>query len=141
MQRIVHILEINTSPRQIFLALTLPDKLSQWWTTDVKADVTKGMLNFRFHDDFNPDMRIEQQEPDEEVRWQCLSGHEQWHESTVTFGLEGNEQSTQLTFAQNFADKVSEAAYGRYNFNWGYYLDSLRLFCETGRGKPFQAQP
>lgn len=25
------------------------------------------------------------------------------------------------------------------NFNWGYYLDSLRLLCETGHGKPYQS--
>ena len=31
------------------------------------------------------------------------------------------------------------AAYGIYNFNWGCYLESLRLYCETGTGKPFQA--
>jgi hypothetical protein len=25
-----------------------------------------------------------------------------------------------------------------YQFNWGYYLESLRLLCTTGTGKPFQ---
>jgi hypothetical protein len=29
----------------------------------------------------------------------------------------------------------------RCNFNWGYYLESRRLFAETGTGKPFQASP
>jgi hypothetical protein len=24
-------------------------------------------------------------------------------------------------------------------FNWGYYLESLRLYCITGQGKPFPA--
>jgi hypothetical protein len=24
-----------------------------------------------------------------------------------------------------------------YNFNWGYYMESLRLLCTTGAGKPF----
>ncbi len=28
---------------------------------------------------------------------------------------------------------------GTANFNWGYYLDSLRLLCETGCGKPFRS--
>ena len=26
---------------------------------------------------------------------------------------------------------------GTYNFNWGYYLQSLKLYCETGMGTPF----
>jgi hypothetical protein len=83
-------------------------------------------------------MRIGEQEQDKEVNWQCVSGHDPWHESTVTFGLEGGNGSTQLTFVQTYAEEMSEEAYGRYNFTWGYYLDSLRQFCETGRGKPFQ---
>lgn len=138
MKKIVHVMQINTKPSDLFLALTLPDKLANWWTTEVKTDVTEGKLTFRFEKDFNPSMKIVRQEQDREVRWQCVGGHDEWHESTITFGLEGENGSTQLTFIQNYIVEVSEEAYGRYNFTWGYYLDSLRLFCETGQGKPFQ---
>lgn len=34
---------------------------------------------------------------------------------------------------------LSDDGYGVYNFNWGYYLESLRLLCATGSGKPFEA--
>jgi hypothetical protein len=27
---------------------------------------------------------------------------------------------------------------GVYNVNWGYYLESLRLLCVDGAGKPFR---
>ena len=33
--------------------------------------------------------------------------------------------------------RYSHPDYGVYNFNRGYYLESLRLLCATGRGKPF----
>jgi hypothetical protein len=111
--------------------------LASWWTTEVETDVTKAQLNFHFHKDFNPQMRIEEQ-PDKEVSWHCVKGHDAWRESTITFGLEGENGTTQLTFVQDYAKELSEEAYGRYNFSWGYYLDSLRQFCETGRGKPYQ---
>ncbi|MBK8905222.1 MAG: SRPBCC domain-containing protein [Anaerolineaceae bacterium] len=139
MERIIHVLEIDTNPRQVFLALTLPDKLRQWWTTQVETDTTNAVLRFRFHEDFNPNMRIEEQQQDKEVSWHCVGGHDNWHESTLAFGLQGDDQSTMVIFAQDFAEELDEVVYGRYNFNWGYYLDSLRLFCETGRGKPFQS--
>jgi hypothetical protein len=35
--------------------------------------------------------------------------------------------------------ELADDYYGVYNFNWGYYLESLRLLCVTGTGKPFQA--
>jgi uncharacterized protein YndB with AHSA1/START domain len=32
-----------------------------------------------------------------------------------------------LRFWQEYAVELSDDAYGIYNFNWGYYLESLRL--------------
>ncbi len=40
-------------------------------------------------------------------------------------------------FAQDYARELSDEVYGTYNFNWGYYLNSLKQFCETGTGTPF----
>jgi hypothetical protein len=44
-----------------------------------------------------------------------------------------------LRFWQEYAVELADDYYGVYNFNWGYYLESLRLLCVTGTGKPFQA--
>ena len=40
---------------------------------------------------------------------------------------------------RNYAVELDDDAYGIYNFNWGYYLESLRLYCTTGMGQPFPA--
>jgi hypothetical protein len=29
--------------------------------------------------------------------------------------------------------------HGVFNYNWAHYLESLRLLCSTGTGKPFRA--
>jgi hypothetical protein len=44
---------------------------------------------------------------------------------------------TRLRFWQEYAVELADDYYGVYNFNWGYYLESLRLLCVTGTGKPF----
>ena len=44
---------------------------------------------------------------------------------------------TLLQFVQEYAQELSDETYGTYNFNWGYYLNSLKLLCETGEGTPF----
>jgi hypothetical protein len=41
-------------------------------------------------------------------------------------------------FTQIYAQELSDEVYGTYNFNWGYYLQSLKLLCETGMGTPFK---
>jgi hypothetical protein len=43
-----------------------------------------------------------------------------------------------LTFAQDYAIAIGDEKYGKYNFNWGYYLYSLKKYCETGIGLPFR---
>jgi hypothetical protein len=45
---------------------------------------------------------------------------------------------TTLRFWQHYATELSDDAYGTYNYNWGYYLESLRLLCESGTGHPFE---
>ena len=38
---------------------------------------------------------------------------------------------------QDYGRELDDEAYGRFNFNWGYYLQSLKEFSETGTGFPF----
>jgi len=45
---------------------------------------------------------------------------------------------SQGSFWQQYAVELDDDAYGTYNFNWGHYLESLRLLCTTGTGTPFR---
>ncbi len=46
---------------------------------------------------------------------------------------------TCLRFWQYYAVELADDYYGTYNFNWGYYLESLSKFCSTGKGAPYEA--
>ena len=77
-----------------------------------------------------------------ELEWRCVSGHEPWQDSTFRFQLAAlDDGRARLRFWQDYAVELADDYYGVYNFNWGYYLESLRLLCVTGTGKPFQAVP
>jgi hypothetical protein len=54
--------------------------------------------------------------------------------------FEGRDGATKLRFRQEYANELSDDDYGTYNYNWGYYLEILRLYVEAGAGKPFAAQ-
>jgi hypothetical protein len=64
---------------------------------------------------------------------------EQWADNTFAFTLAGADGGTHIDFRQHYANELSDDDYGTYNYNWGYYLESLRQYLETGTGKPFQA--
>jgi hypothetical protein len=96
-------------------------------------------VDFTFGGDFNPEMRVTELDPPFLVGWECVGGHEPWAENTFRFVLESKGSGTVVRFWQEYARELSDDAYGTYNFNWGYYLESLRMFGESGTGKPFQA--
>jgi hypothetical protein len=74
------------------------------------------------------------------LAWRCVSGHEPWQDGIFRFALATEDDGrTRLRFWQEYAVELADDYYGVYNFNWGYYLESLRLLCATGTGQPFPA--
>jgi hypothetical protein len=72
------------------------------------------------------------------VRWACVSGEKEWADSTFRFAMEETADMIRLTFVQEYPNQISDEKYGRFNFNWGYYLYSLKKYCESGTGMPFK---
>jgi len=142
MKTIHHVLDLAAPPERVFASLTTAEGLAGWWTTDVQAETAVGaVIDFTFDGDFNPDMRITELERPVVVSWECVGGHEPWAANTFRFELEEKVkgEETLLRFWQHYATELSDDAYGVYNFNWGYYLESLRQLVEIGTGKPFRA--
>ena len=93
-----------------------------------------------FTGDFNPVMEIVALDAGRELEWRCVAGHEPWQDSLFRFQLHYlDDGRLRLRFWQEYAVELADDYYGTYNFNWGYYLESLRLFCVAGTGKPFLA--
>jgi uncharacterized protein YndB with AHSA1/START domain len=138
MKTILHALQLHTAPDRVYEALTTEEGLSGWWTTRVRVESGEGgVVRFTFHGDFHPEMKQTRLEPGRRVRWTCVAGHDNWKENTFTFDLAEADGETRMLFTQEYARELSDEVYGTYNFNWGYYLNSLKELCETGTGRPF----
>jgi uncharacterized protein YndB with AHSA1/START domain len=138
MRTIIHTVEIAAGREDVHRLLTTIEGVAGWWTRQADGDAgAGGVIGFRFRGDFNPDMRVEEASP-ERVRWTCVAGHANWADNTFTFDLRG-AGPVSLRFTQDYAQELDDDVYGTYNFNWGYYLESLRLLAETGAGRPFGA--
>jgi hypothetical protein len=86
---------------------------------------------------FKPDMKVTALEPDRVVRWRCVGGEENWRDNDFSFELIDEGELTRLMFRQDYARELDDVTYGEFNYNWGYYLTSLKTLCETGAGFPF----
>ena len=141
MKKIIHFVRVHAAPEKVFQALTTEAGLSNWWSTAVDVDEAAGMIHFHFAGDFNPDMKVVNQQTNQLVEWECTDGHDNWKANTFLFEVRAVRGETDLMFVQVYAQELTDEVYGTYNYNWGYYLHSLKLFCETGTGTPFKAAP
>lgn len=140
MRTIHHVVDIDASTAVVWAALTDPARLAGWWSTKLDADGTGvgSRITFTFGGDFNPVMEITEASAEQRLGWRCVAGHDNWDDNTFDFELVSlADGRTRLRFTQNYATELSDDDYGVYNFNWGYYLESLRLLGATGTGKPY----
>jgi uncharacterized protein YndB with AHSA1/START domain len=141
MKTIHHVVEIDADTDTVWSAITERDRLAGWWSValDTPPAAIGAVQHWTFAGDFNPVMEITALDAPVSVEWTCRSGHANWQDNTFRFELaELDAGGTRLRFWQQYATELSDDDYGTYNFNWGYYLESLRLLCTTGTGKPFQ---
>ena len=137
MKTILHTVDIHANPEVVYGNLATEEGLAGWWSTRVSAEThVGGLIRFEFIDVFNPVMEIVSLEPGRRVAWKCVDGHDPWKDNTFAFEIEARGDEAILFFRQEYAVELSIEEYGRYNFNWGYYLHSLKRLCETGSGSP-----
>jgi hypothetical protein len=117
---------------------SLPVPLRGWWTRKAEVDPGEGgTIRFTFRGDFHPHMKQTRLLPGQVVEWLCTGGHPNWQDNQFRFTLEERNGETMLHFVQEYALELDDETYGIYNFNWGYYVNSLKLLCETGAGTPY----
>jgi len=141
MKTIHHLVDIDGDRRAAWDALTVQSAMAGWWSTEVTTAIpgVGALTHWTFAGDFNPVMEITAIDPPAKLAWRCVAGHDPWQDGTFRFELqELDDGRTRLRFWQDYAIELSDDAYGIYNFNWGYYLESLRLLCSTGQGRPFK---
>jgi uncharacterized protein YndB with AHSA1/START domain len=134
---IKHLVTIDTPLPVVYMALTEQEGLSGWWTTDTVASPAVGSIaGFRFGDRYHNTMRVEKLEHDTRVEWICLDGDPEWVGTTFIFDLEERDGSTVLRFTHGGWREMTDF-FAACNYNWGFYMRSLKAYCETGKGQPF----
>ena len=140
MKQIIHVFDVKAPRERVYEALTTAEGLRGWWTRDLDADIrVGGRINFRFANVFHPVMEVVNLDPGRRVEWKCVAGEKDWQDNRFVFAMEDRGGMTLVSFLQDYALELSDEVYGRFNFNWGYYLGSLKKLCETGQGFPFSA--
>lgn len=138
MADIKHIFEINAPAGKIFEAITTVEGLQNWWTRQTSGDGKEGgELEFRFGDHMFNKMKVINTTPDKEVHWECIDGHEDWIGTKLSFELIPQGENIRVCFQHNNWKEANDF-YGQCNHVWGHYMESLKSYCEKGKGEPFE---
>lgn len=133
---IKHLFHINSSQDEVFDALTNPTKLSAWYTSKVEGGNTQGdQLTFSFGE-MKFIAEIEELVHGEKLVWKGLQADVPVEGHRFIFELDRNGDKTRVRFTHEGYDEQDDS-YANMNYSWGKYLESLRQFCQKGKGEAF----
>ena len=162
MPHIRHELLIGAPAEKIYSAITSKEGLSAWWTPDVEAKPEPdSVARFPFGPQYFKEMKITELKSATQVKWLCVAGADEWIGTTISFILEPGNQKALLNTHPEITDQLQQQSngdettllifhhdnwkeytpmYAECNYTWGQFLRSLKLFCETGKGRPWPNQ-
>ncbi|WP_412850570.1 SRPBCC family protein [Chryseobacterium sp. PMSZPI] len=161
MPSIHHAVLIGASAEKVYQAITHQDKLSEWWTPNTKAEAKfNSIAHFPFGTEYYKEMLITELSPFDIIRWSCIKGADEWIGTDIMFKLisgsrdsflqsypeilgqveqlDGNKGTLLIFHHNNW--KSETLMFAECNYTWGQFLRSLKLLCETGKGKPWPYQ-
>ena len=138
MANIEHMLTIYAPATEVYKALTTRQGLSEVWTRELTIYGEVGETNeFHFGDNDLTKMLIVELTPAKRIEWLCTESDPEWVGTTVTFELNENRDKTKIILRHMKWREVTNF-YRSCNYNWGMFLNSLKMYCENGAGLPYQ---
>ena len=138
MPDIKHYLVINSQSQKIYQAITTRTGIAGWWTPQTEIGNNVGDINiFDFGDRYHNEMKIIDLQTNKRIKWKCFVGDNEWIGTNFIFELEEKNNETVLRFAHSNWKEETDF-FASCNFQWAYYLRSLKQYCETGKGTPFK---
>lgn len=160
MQAIHHELLIGASVGKVYEAITSREGLSAWWMPGATRQLG-GIIRFAFGPDYFKEMKVVELVPDKLVKWDCVKGAEEWMGTTITFKLQAGDKESLLKSHPEIGGQLEQQGdkkeltllifhhddwkadtpmFAECNYTWALFLRSLKLFCETGKGRPWPDQ-
>jgi uncharacterized protein YndB with AHSA1/START domain len=137
MPDILHKIDVQSSPKQTYEALTTLDGLAGWWTTTTQGNPsTGGTIAFRFGRHGGFDMKVLELEPARRVLWQVVDGPEEWLGTKVSFELRPDGDFTAVLFKHQGWKEPVEFMH-HCSTKWATYLLSMKSMLEGGQGRPY----
>lgn len=137
MADILHQVTIAKPAGEIYTALTEKQGLQAWWSqhSEIEAAVGSTARVSFFGDMVVFELKIVELVAGQKVVWEITASPPEWENTTITWSLAEENGMTTVDFAHTgFASM--EGSFPGINYNWGWYLTSLKFYLEKGEGMP-----
>lgn len=133
---------INTTPEHVFEILTRQKHISNWWTSDVKGDLSSegSIAEIGFYEGkIVTKYRVEDLKPVEFLIWLCLDGPKELAGSKIEYKIIPSGKKIKLEM--NHSDLNGDKDFFDHGTqSWKHVLDSIKLHAETGVGDPISTK-
>jgi len=143
-------LEIDVAPEKVYEAITTQAGIAGWWTADSRVEEAEGGRIELGFGEGSMAMEILNLSPLSHVRWRCveqntacdpsLTKPDEWVGTALIFRLTAlGENRTRLHFVNDGLTPQCEC-YDHCQKGWEHFLASLKAYCQTGVGTPFEPE-
>ena len=137
MTPIKHLFHINAPLDKVFKALSDPEMMAKWYTTGIKGKFQVGEeVSFEFVNLTTFKFKIIALKMNHSIHFECVESAWDNIGHIMKYELEENEGKTRVRYTYEGFSEMDDA-YANMNFSSAKYLESLRQYCQTGKGEAF----
>lgn len=135
---IYHNLQVKTSAKEVFDAVSQPEHLNKWWTLKSSGIPELGAeYNLNFTDDYNWYCEVSKVENNKCIHFKMTKSDKDWNPTTFCFDLKETNQGTLLEFSHVNWQEANHH-FKHSSFCWAMLLNGLKKYLENGIVIPFE---
>lgn len=137
MADILHQVGIGATPERLYTALTDQQDVRAWWSEHSSIEPTAGsQARVSFYNDAVVFVfQVAELVPGQKVVWAIQDGPPDWLNTTITWSISVVDGQTMIHLAHRGFPSM-EGNFAGVNYNWGWYITSLKFYLEKGEGMP-----
>ena len=131
------LMHINSTKEKVFKALTESNELSEWYTTVVNGKFKLNqIISFEFVNFAKFKFKVIAIIQNESVYLEIVESEFDNVGHMMKYDLDENDGKTRVRYTYEGFDEMDDS-YANMNYSSAKYLESLRQYCQTGKGEAF----
>jgi uncharacterized protein YndB with AHSA1/START domain len=131
------LMHINSTKEKVFKALTESNELSEWYTTAVNGKFELNeIISFEFVNFAKFKFKVIAIIQNESVYLEIVESEFSNVGHIMKYDLDENDGKTRVRYTYEGFDEMDDS-YANMNYSSAKYLESLRQYCQTGKGEAF----